>query len=218
MTQAVKEKVEPVKFSIQKDVSEVYRIRLDSYRCAWANITISSQGEFSAITDCGNFSYRWPVSDGENFKESLIRICHRGEREGYLYDKIHDRDKASRVDAEKTVVQLKKELFQYYREKKRSYSFMAEDKAKIYPQLDTRMRDAYDELESIASEGYLSADAFYSLLWNSSYLGEVFDGDYIAQAMDVETVGDRGAMAFCEVVAPILAQILVSEREGTADV
>jgi len=199
------------KYSMTKDVSETYRLRIDSYRCQWANITINPSGEFSVISDCGNFNYRWPVSANENFKEFLIRICSGSTKNGYLYDKIHDRDRASRVDAENSIISLKQELFRYYREKKRDYYYMLEDKKKIYPQLDTRMRDAYDELESIGSEGEMSADAFYSLLWNSSKLGEVFDGDYIALALDVETVGDRQAMAFCEVVAPIFAEVLKAE-------
>ena len=198
------------KFTVSKDVSETYRLRIDSYRCQWANITINPNGEFSVISDCGNFNYRWPISENENFKEFLIRICSQSPN-GYLYDKIHDRDRASRVDAEKSIAPLKQDLFRYYREKRRDYFYMLEDKKKIYPQLDTRMRDAYDELESIGSEGELSADAFYSLMWNNSNLGEVFDGDYIVHALDVETIGDRQAMAFCEVVAPIFAAILKTE-------
>lgn len=197
-------------YKFSKDTSEVYRIRLDSHRCQWANITINSSGEFSAITDCGNFNYRWPVSKNENFKQSLIRICSKATANGYLYEKIYDRDRASRIDAEKTIVKLKRELFQYYRDRRNDYFYMAKQKGQ-YPDLATRMRDAYDELESIGNEGEVSQDAFYGMMWNSRYLSEIFDGDYIVHAMDVETIGDRRAAAFCEVVAPIFAEILKQE-------
>ncbi|WP_405169458.1 hypothetical protein [Paenibacillus sp. FSL H3-0286] len=198
------------KYSIEKDISEVYRIRLDSHRCQWATLTINN-GDLNVISDCGNFNYSWRMNKNENFKELLIRICKHGEGKGYLYDKIHDRNRANRVDTKKSIEPLKKELFEYYREKKRDWHYMEQDKKKYYPLLDDRMRDAYDELVSIESEGELSMDAFHSLLWNNSYLDEVFDGDYFAHCLDVEYIGDRQAIAFCEVVAPVFAEILMNE-------
>ncbi|MGG1637209.1 hypothetical protein [Paenibacillus sp. NRS-1760] len=203
----------PVVYQVEKDVSEVYRLRIGSYHCQWATITINNTGDLNVISDCGNFNYSWRMFDKENFKEFLIRVCHGGEARGYLYDKIHDRDRASRVDPEKNIAYLKKELLQQYREKRRSYSYMQEDKKKIYPLLINRVRDAWDELESIENEGEMSADAFWGLLWNARYLNEFFDGDYFAHCMDVETTGDRRAMVFCEIVAPLFAEVLKAELE-----
>ncbi|KAA9007268.1 hypothetical protein F4V43_01925 [Paenibacillus spiritus] len=202
------------KYSVTKDVSEVYRLRIDSHRCQWATITINN-GDLNVISDCGNFNYSWRMNENENFKDLLIRICKYGEGKGYLYDKIHDRDRADRVDVEKTVKQIKKDLFEYYREKKRDYYYMTEDKYK-YSDLSTKMRDAYDELIGLESEGEMSQDYFYSQLYNSTYLNEVFCGDYFAY-LDVEYIGDRQAIAFCEVVAPIFAEVLINEEEANGN-
>lgn len=207
----VMEDEKPVKYGLEKDVSEVYRLHIGSYRCAWANITINKAGDLNVISDCGNFNYGWRGFGSESFKDFLIRICDKAQGKGYLYDKIHDRDRGNRVDTEKTIAKMKKELFQYYREKRRDWWYMKKDKEKIYPQLDTRMRDAYDELESIENEGEMSLDAFTSLLWNSRNLNEVFDGDYLAHQLDIEITGDKQAIAFCEVVAPIFAEVLKEE-------
>jgi hypothetical protein len=200
----------PVEFRVSKDVSEVYRLQIGSYRCAFATITINNVGDLNVISDCGNFNYSWR-SFGESFKEFLIKVCSMGESDGYLYSKIHDRERGNRVDTEKTIKRLKQELIQYYREKRRDWWYMEQDKKKIYPLLDTRMRDAFDELDGIENEGEMSIDAFMSLLWNSSYLDEVFGGDYLAHQLDVEIIGDRQAKTFCEVVAPIFAEVLKEE-------
>jgi len=207
----VTQDAKPVVYRIEKDVSEVYRLQIGSHRCQWATITINKTGDLNVISDCGNFNHFWRMSDNENFKAFLIRVCHGGEAQGYLYDKIHDRDRASRVDPEMNIAFLKKELLQQYREKRRSFTYMLIDKKRIYPLLNNRVRDAWDELESIENEGEMSADAFWGLLWNARYLNEFFNGDYFAHCMDVETIGDRRAMTFCEVVAPIFAEVLKEE-------
>lgn len=195
-----------------KDTSEVYRLNIDSYRCQWATITINKTGDLNIISDCGNFTYSWRMNENEDFKDLLIRICKHGEGRGYLYDKIHDYNRANRVDTVKTITPLKRELFQYYREKKRDSWFMEKDREKIYPQLDTRMRDAYDELTSIESEGDMSEDNFYNQIYSIQHVNEIFNGNFY-EYLDVEYIGDRQATAFCEIVAPIFAEVLRKEKE-----
>jgi hypothetical protein len=208
-------------YEVTKDVSEVYRIRLDSHRCQWANITINSSGDFSAITDCGNFNYAWRGYGDQGFKAFLLRIMSKsGGRGSYVYDKISD-DNRNRVDCEKTIAPMKKEFMEKYREfykdKRRDAKYMQhsiyDHKAKwAFDDLRDKARSTWDALLSLENEGELSSDRFYSIIWESSNFDDLFfDGDYFAHCIDVEFTSDRQAITFCEVVAPVFAEILRKE-------
>ncbi|SFJ63443.1 hypothetical protein SAMN02799624_05281 [Paenibacillus sp. UNC496MF] len=213
-----------IKYSSHKEVSETYHISLDSHRCQWARITINETGDFNAITDCGNFNYAWHGYGGGSFKEFLVKIFSRNAsgKGSYVYDKISD-DSRSRVNCKETIAPMWKDFIEKYRElykDKRSDARIAERlkysnayKAKwAFDELREKARSTRDVLKSIEEEGELSSDRFYSLMWDNAQISDLFfDGDYIAHCLDVEMTGDRHAIAFCEVVAPVFAEILRQE-------
>jgi len=208
----------PQAFKFEKDVSEVYRIRLNSLRCQWANITINNSGDFSAITDCGNFNYCWGGYGSGTFKDFLIRIFSKNAqgRGSYVYEKISD-DSRDYVDCVKTIAAMKKDFVERYRElykDARSKVRWADnfDNRWAFQELKDKARNTWEALECIEDERTLSKDRFFSLVWEGSLDNIFFDGDYLAHCLDVETTGDRQAIAFCEVVVPVFAEILRQER------
>lgn len=200
-------------YKLEKTVSECYRISIPG-SFAWATITINEVGDLNILSDYGSFSYAWR-SFGKSFKEFLVRICDKCEKEprGYLYSKLHDRHRASMVECEETVKQFKIDLFNSYREKKRDFWYMEKDKKAIYPRLENKVRDAYDSLCSIESEGTMSLEAFSSAIWHDSNLSdELFGEEYFVYANIVQT-GDTHCAAFCKEIAPVFAKILREELE-----
>ncbi|MFD0673953.1 hypothetical protein [Cohnella sp. GCM10027633] len=204
-------------FTVKKDVSEVYRIRIDSHRCQWANITINDSGDFNAVTDCGNFNYYWGGYGSGTFKEFLIRIFSKsaGGRGSYVYEKISDSNR-DRVDCDKTVAPMKKDFITRYRElyvdaRRLSRYVDNFDTRWAFNELKDKARTTWDALIDLEGQGELSQDRFFSILWEGgSFDDKFFDGDSIA-CLDVEMTGDRQAIAFCEVVAPLFAEILKTE-------
>lgn len=219
MTATIEEK--QTGFQVTKDVSEVYRLRIDSHRCAWATITINNSGDFSVISDCGNFNYFWGGYGSGTFKEFLIRIFTKSAhgRGSYVYDKISDSNR-DRVDCAKTGAPMKKDFMKKYRElyvdaRRRAKFIDTFDARWAFSDLKDKARTTWDALINLEDEGELSSDRFYSILWEgSSFDNKFFDGDYLAHCLDVEMTGDRQAVAFCEVVAPIFAEILKREVDG----
>jgi len=192
-------------YTVNKSISERYEIKTKD---AWAIITISEDGDFNAISDYGNYTYAWR-SFGDGFKRFLIRICEKDS--SYLYSKLHDRQKAERVDCEKTVEQFKKDLFQSYREKKRDYWYMMKDKKEIYPKLENKVRSAYESLCSLENEGTMSHESFMNIIWHDRDLSDELFGDEYFMYADIHTTGDMECKDFCEKFAPIFANILKEE-------
>ena len=192
-------------YSVGKSMMERYNIRLkggDHWRCAWAIISISNDGVFNAQTDCGNFSYRWG-SFGDCFKSFLIDICSKDT--DYLYRKISDPDREGRIDMEKTVENMKRRVIQRRREY--GIHFLREE---LTP---NEARDLWDSLEDIESHGEVSNDAFASIFYHelpSEGRRKVFADEFWYDDLLV-TTPDRQAKTFCEVVAPIFAEILKNE-------
>lgn len=192
--------------SVTKSISERYEIKLNNH--AWAIITISEDGDLNVISDYGNYSYSWR-SFGDSFKKFLIRICEKDS--SYLYSKLHDRHKAKMVDCEKTVEQFKKDLFKFYREKKRDYWYMKKDENLIYPRLSDKVRDAYESLCSLETEGMISHDLFMNQIWHDKNLSDELFGEEYFMYANIITTGDMGCEAFCREFAPVFAEILKEE-------
>lgn len=198
------------KFNVKKSTMERYDIRLkgeDSWRCQWANISISSDGMFNAQTDCGDFNYYWE-SFGECFKSFLIDICSKDS--SYLYGKIHSRERDGRVDVKKTIDNMKKRVVESRREA--GLRWLGKDDL-----TEDEARYLWDELESIQnSYDEITVDAFSSLYryeLPEDERNKVFHEEELWYGDLLVTTPDREAKTFCEVVAPIFAEILKEELE-----
>ncbi|XEC97026.1 hypothetical protein AB6A23_11075 [Paenibacillus tarimensis] len=197
-------------YSIGKSTMERYNIRLkggNHWRCAWAIISISDDGVFNAQTDCGDFSYRWS-SFGECFKSFLIEICSKDT--DYLYRKICDSELDGRIDIEKTVDNMKSRIIQRRREDGNRKPFLCDDE--LSPD---EARELWDALNSLSCHDEVSNDAFASIFYHelpSDERRKVFSDEFWYDDLLV-TSPDRRAKAFCEVIAPIFAEILKGELE-----
>jgi len=82
---------------IRPNVTE-YRIHTEPgdaihTRCMWANIQINHDTyTISAQTDCGDYSYRWPATKDESFRDLLLRALRDEE---YLLSKFSERSRFS---------------------------------------------------------------------------------------------------------------------------
>lgn len=82
---------------IKPNVTE-YRIRTEPgdaihTRCMWANILLNHDTyTISAQTDCGDYSYRWPATKDESFRDLLLRALRDEE---YLLSKFSERSRFS---------------------------------------------------------------------------------------------------------------------------
>lgn len=197
-------------YQFNKSTMERYDIRLNgesAWRCQWANISISSDGMFNAQTDCGDFNYYWG-SFGDCFKKFLVDICSKDS--SYLYSKIHSHERDGRIDVEKTITNMKKRVIESRKEA--GLRLLGKD--------DLTEEDArylWDELESIQnSHGEISVDAFSSLYYYELPKEErdkVFHDEDLWYGDLLVTTPDREAKTFCEVVAPMFAEILKAELE-----
>lgn len=200
-------------YKLTKSTMERYDIRLageNSWRCQWATISISDDGMFSAQTDCGNFNYSW-YSFGECFKSFLVEIFSKDS--DYLYSKIHDRTKDGRIDVEKTIDNMKKRVIESRKEARNSW--LSKDELN-----SEEARTLWDELDIIqSSHDEITADAFASLFYYELPKEErdkVFHDEELWYGDLLITTPDREALTFCEVVAPIFAEILKEELENAA--
>lgn len=195
-------------FNLTKSTMERYDIRLkneNSWRCAWAVISISNDGFLNAQTDCGDFSYRWG-SFGNCFKSFLINICSKDG--SYLYDKIHSRERAGNVDVEETINNMKVKIIHNRRGNGNRTPYVMDE---LSPE---EARELWDELDSIQNNhGEITHDAFASIFYHelSSKEREKVFGDEFWHDNFLVTTEDREAKTFCEVVAPIFAEILKQE-------
>jgi len=195
-------------YKLGKSTMERYDIRLqggDHWRCAWAIISISDDGIFNAQTDCGDFSYRWG-SFGSCFKSFLIDVCSKDT--SYLYHKISDRERESKVDMKQTIKNMKLKIIEQRRQDGNRAFYGKDD---LTP---TEARDLWDALE-LLDHSELSNDAFVSLFYHdlpSVERRKVFSDEIWYEDVIVNT-SDRRAQAFCEVIAPVFAEILKKELE-----
>jgi hypothetical protein len=131
-----------------------------------------------------------------------------------LYGKLHNRDKAEQVDVEKTIHNFKERIIGNRRETGVVPIYrdaLTQDEAR-------QLWDALIEVENEHSE--LSIDAFTSILYHE--LGHLRDirqkivceEDFYHDDIIVHTI-DREANTFCEVVAPLFAEILKREVGAT---
>ncbi|MGG3456068.1 hypothetical protein [Paenibacillus rhizolycopersici] len=195
-------------YSVGKSTMERYNIRLNGgnhWRCAWAIISISPDGVFNAQTDCGDFSYRWG-SFGDSFKSFLLEICSKDT--SYLYRKISDHEREGKIDMEKTIDNMKSRILQKRREDGNRKPYLRDE---LSPEEARELWDALDLLE----HSEISNDAFASIFYHdlpSDERRKVFSDEFWYDDLLV-TLPDRKATAFCEVVAPIFAEILKKELE-----
>jgi hypothetical protein len=195
-------------YNLTKSTMERYDIRIkneDHWKCAWAVISISEDGMFNAQTDCGDFNYNWG-SFGDCFKSFLADICSKDT--DYLYGKIHSQDRDGNIDIEKTINNMKAKVIENRRENGNRTPYVLDE---LSPD---EARDLWDELDSIQrNHDEISPDAFFSLFYHelsSKERRKVFS-DEIWHDDILITIPDRKANAFCEVVAPLFADILKKE-------
>jgi hypothetical protein len=195
-------------YSVSKSTMERYNIRLkggNHWKCAWAIVSISADGVFSAQTDCGDFAYRWS-SFGDCFKTFLIEICSKDT--SYLYRKISDPEREGKIDMEKTIENMKRRVLQKRREDGNRKPCLSDE---LLPE---EARELWDALE-LVDHGEVSNDAFASIFYHelpSAGRRKVFSDEIWYEDVLV-TTPDRRAKAFCEVVAPLFAEILKCELE-----
>ncbi|WP_144511558.1 hypothetical protein [Bacillus sp. FJAT-22090] len=194
-------------YKLSKSTMERYDIRLQGenrWRCAWATISISDDGVFNAQTDCGDFNYYWG-SPGKPFKEFVADTFSKDPH--YLYNKIARREKEGNIDVEKTINNMKKQVIESRREA--GLRWLGKNDLTEY-----EARNLWDELENINnSHDEITPDAFSSLFYyelpkeerNKVFSDEFWHDDYLVYTQD------RGAKAFCEVVAPVFAEIIYQE-------
>lgn len=202
-------------YSVKKSTMERYDIRLkNNWRCSWAIISISEDGVFHAHTDCGDFSYSWN-SFGDCFKSFLIDIMSRDP--SYLYNKIHSRERAGKVDVKETINNMKRRIIENRIE------------GGLHPILPNELtreeaRNLWDELDDIQKNyDELSMDAFATMFYEglsgvSKERGKVFHDEEIWYGDLIVTTVDRQAEAFCSEVAPVFAEILKNELDAKKEV
>lgn len=198
-------------YKLTKSIMERYDIRLQSeksWRCQWATISISDDGVFNAQTDCGNFNYYWG-SPGKPFKEFLTDICSKNSH--YLYSKIARREKEGNVDVDKTIDNMKAKVIQNRLENRNRTPYVMDE---LSPEEARELWDALDCVQNNHSE--ISSDAFSSIFYYElpdKERRKAFSDEWWYDDILVYTE-DRGAKAFCEVVAPVFAEILKNEIEN----
>jgi hypothetical protein len=201
------------KHQVRKSIMERYDIRLScekSWMCQWAIISISDDGMFNAQTDCGNFNYFWP-SFGTNFKLFIIDIFSKDS--DYLYRKIRNRERDEKIDVEKTIDNMKKRVI----ESRRDVSSRRSTGGGLTQEEARMLWDALDIIQSCHTE--MSADAFSLIVDHElpSEIGsKVFSDEWLYEDIIVNTF-DKQAKTFCDVVAPLFAEVLKVEMRILRD-
>lgn len=96
---------------------EKFQIRMDRNdpyygKCMWADILIDYDNySILALTDCGNYSYRWPVSKFETFRELCLRML---DDEEYLLSKFSKQSEFSIEESRLLFADLHKDDEQAY--------------------------------------------------------------------------------------------------------
>lgn len=82
-------KVQVIRPNVEKFRIRFERSDPDYFKCTWADILIDyDRYAITAQTDCGDYSYRWPITPGESFQKLCLRML--GDEE-YLLEKFSDR-------------------------------------------------------------------------------------------------------------------------------
>lgn len=111
----------PIK-KFDQHTAEVFHFVFDGGCCWWATFTIiEALGEFSIISDCGNYSHRWPAMglDGDPLKDFLA-TCHPG----YVIEKFSYSNKTDlepQVDYESTRKEFRKAVGEHYQACRNSF-------------------------------------------------------------------------------------------------
>lgn len=101
---------------LDQHTAEVFHFVFDGGCCWWATFTVvEALGEFTIVSDCGNYSYRWPAMglDGKSLKQFLT-TCDAG----YVIDKFSYSNKTDLepcVDYEETRKAWRKAVGERYR-------------------------------------------------------------------------------------------------------
>lgn len=202
-------------FSHSKQLVEEYHMKAKQ-GFAWATITISHDGSFSAQSDFGNFSYAWPRHGRDSFKHFLIEIIRGCEEypQGYFYDKIKSSDRENRVDMPTTLKNIKKLIIQARRD------------AGVSPFTSGNMRectaaearDLWSELDELERrmDSIISQDLFYSTMSHMPELkNHIIHWEAFVENYDdmIEYTYDTRALAFCKYILPAFRDILKKELE-----
>lgn len=190
-------------YTVTKSFVESYHIRLDSMDCTWARINISESGDMTVQSDCGDFAYSWR-SFGESFKEFLCGIMKRDGSYGtYLYRKISDHNRERELDVEASHEAMKRDLLEYRRENPERLS---EEHAR---ELWNALNDLFKNVEGIHDFYHYAFDQLPETRYQV-FGDDIFEMDY------VKTLPDMQALTFCEVVAPVFAEVLQEELNTLA--
>lgn len=206
---------EELEFSHSKQLVEEYHMRAKK-GFAWATITISHDGSFSAQSDYGSFSYAWPRHGRDSFKHFLIEITRSCDEypQGYFYDKIKSSDRENRVDTKTTLKNIRDLIIKARRD------------AGVTPFTKGSMREctaeeardlwgALDEFER-THDGIISQDLFYSTMSHMSELqNHIIHWEAFVENYDdmIEYTYDTAALAFCKYILPAFRDILKKELE-----
>lgn len=107
----------------RQHTADVFHFVFDGGCCWWATFTIvEALGEFSIVSDCGNYSHRWPALglDGEPLKDFLA-TCHAS----YVLEKFSYSNKSDlepRLDYVATKKEWRKAVGEHYRDRRRKMS------------------------------------------------------------------------------------------------
>lgn len=185
-------------YTVTKSFIESYHIRLDSIYCTWARINISEAGDMTVQSDCGDFSYSWR-SFGESFKEFLRDIMKRDNSYGsYLYRKICDHNRERKLDVEASHEAMKRDLLEYRRENPERLS--EEDARELW----NALHDLFQNVECIHDFYHYAYDQLPETRYQV-FGDDIFEMDYVKHLPDMQ------ALTFCEVVAPVFAEVLDKE-------
>jgi len=206
------EKYEPEEFRYSKSISETYHLSVPG-SLVWANITINSSGDLNIQSNYGNYQYAWR-SFGEDFKKFLIHICTNDP--SFLYNKLHNRSEANRIDVMKTVNLWKREVIRWFRETLRF----------------RRLRIDRDEARSMAKDAMKALDAIVQTLGPECQaetfyvcarvpeINQVIDFEWSIYEGSPVTMGDHRCQALIDEIMPAFASILqreLEEKERTHD-
>lgn len=171
-----------------KNMCEVYTLKIPEnlkHKCLWAKIMIDENAwMFSCISDCGNFSYRWPSESHITFKKFLTQIDT-----GYLLRKIEPFP--TKFNQEATFKNLVRALIEQRREGNITKEQARED------------MNVIKEFEFDGSEDLLMERLLYHT--------KTFSGDYEWTANLMVKEHTPGAITFVKDIFPLLQEVLKIE-------
>lgn len=143
--------------------AEVFHFVFDGGCCWWATFTIvEALGEFTIVSDCGNYSHRWPAMglDGEPLKDFLTR-CDAG----YVIDKFSYSNKTDlepEVDYKATRKEFRKAIGERYKESREPFFRSKMDKNDV-----SDLLQEVDDLLGDEPPTMLVCERMSSEMWNA---------------------------------------------------